>query len=347
LKRNNEVNKMAEENQRNTIYVDKLIKSAQETGSIVCMGLDPVMEAMPSTLHRNVNLGIVTFYEKIFDRMLRENVLPGAFKPNQGFFEKYDNPKTVDFQGSETLSDVILLIKERFPTIPIILDYKRGDIATSSTNYAQVGVNWGVDALTVAPYMGTDSVMPFVKTELGVYVLDRTSNPGGVDFQNLRTIKKPEEFSSGLCDLIYENIASGDVKSGHLLNQNILAYLEQEAPFLYEAVAHKILDWSQEYTGVGAVFGATVPNELMHMAPFFAKHNMPLLIPGVGGQGGSLEQVLHTLNNANYPLYLARINSSSGITHPWKTSDKAPSDWDIVVVQNLDKLNKEINYKAA
>jgi orotidine-5'-phosphate decarboxylase len=320
-----------------------LKESAQKTGSIVCMGLDPVEEAIP--IEGSFRKKVVEFHEKVFDRMLKEGVLPGAFKPNHGFFEVHDNQQTECYEGSKTLSDIMFLTREKFPEIPKILDFKRGDILTSSTNYAKVGANnWKADALTVAPYMGTDSVMPFVKTGKGIYVLDRTSNSGGADFQNLRTIKKPEEFAEGLLRLVQENIENGDAKYGGLLYRNILGYLEQEAPFLYESVANKILDWSKEYKGIGAVFGATAPEELMKTAPFFAKNEMMLLIPGVGGQGGSLEQLMHTLRLEKYPLHLARINSSSGITHPWKIADMAPKEWDVAVVQNLRTLNEHIGY---
>jgi orotidine-5'-phosphate decarboxylase len=324
-------------------YVDKLKASANETGSIVCMGLDPVLEAIPKRGSTTYN-SITDFYGTIFNRMNDEGTWPGAFKPNQGFFEKHDKPLLGEFEGSEALVDVMHLIRELNPRIPIILDYKRGDIATSSTNYAGVGVNWGADALTVAPYMGTDSVMPFVKTGKGIYVLGRTSNPGGADFQNLRTIKQTEKFSEGLCRVVQQLIESGNASYGRLLNANIMEYIEREAPFLYEAVADKILEWGKDYKNAGAVFGATVPEELMHKAKFFADNNMMLLIPGVGGQGGSVEQVMLTLNNARYPLELARINSSSGLTHPWKTADKAPEDYAGEVVNKLRELNAQIGY---
>ncbi len=334
--------------QPNMNYINMLKESANSTGSIVCMGLDPVMEALPNSLHRRFHLGTIEFYDKIFRRMKEEGVSPGAFKPNQGFFEMHNNPQTEWYEGSKTLEETIFLIRESFPNVPIILDYKKGDIAKSSENYAKVGVNWKPDALTVAPYMGTDSVMPFVKTGLGIYVLDRTSNPGGADFQNLRTIKDRVKFSEGLTRLVQDNIASGDAKSGSLLYENISGYIDQEAPFLYEAVADKILEWSKEYKGVGAVFGATAPDELIHIAPFFAKNEMMLLIPGVGGQGGSLDQVLHTLRLEKYPMYLARINSSSEITHPWiKAKQAPPKEWDVAITNNVRELNTKIDYKAA
>ena len=130
-----------------------------------------------------------------------------------------------------------------------------------------------------------------------------------------------------------------------MVNTQFNQILEKYTAQLYDVVAEKILDWSKDYNGVGAVFGATNPDELRLKAPFFAQNYMPLLIPGVGGQGGSATEVVGILDAVGYPLYLARINSSSGITHPWKTSDNAPKDWDVAVVDNLKKLNEEIGYK--
>ena len=261
--------------------------------------------------------------------MKAQGVFPGAFKPNQGFYVSHDQPrgteedhKDIRFDGSRALSDVMELIehpkynfpKHDFPDIPIILDSKRGDIATSSANYAREGFNvWGAGAVTVAPFMGSDSVGPFAEfctqEGKGVYILCRTSNPGAGDFQNLQT-------------------ADG-------------------TPF-YIHVARKIAEWAKDSPGVGAVVGATAPDELSRIVEELAGKDIPLLIPGVGGQGGSAEDVMQRLRDGGYDTGIVRINSSSGLTHPWaKKKEPVPDDYAKVCVAQLAKLNEQIGYKPA
>jgi len=337
-------------------FVNMLRESAKNNNSIACMGLDPTFESIP--IDGTFRTKVTQFYEKIFDRMLIEGVLPGAFKPNHGFYEKHDNKKTYYHEGSETLNDVIFMLNSKFPGTPIILDFKRADIANSSTNYAEVGIKSGANAVTVPPYMGTDSVMPFIETGMGVYILDRTSNEGGKDFQNKMTIRDKEAFKKGLNALLFngkDNLnlvdmarTQSNVTIGRFIDNYIWKFIEQEAPPLYQIVAEKIAgDWSKDYKGVGAVFGATNIEELKAIAPFFAKNNTPLLIPGVGKQGGSAQEVIEALYKSGYNLSLARINSSREITHPWKIAVNAPKEWDVAVVQNLKKLNGDINYRNA
>jgi orotidine-5'-phosphate decarboxylase len=292
-------------------YLDQLKKSAKENNSIVCMGLDPVISAMPSEYAELGITGVALYFEELFNEMNAQKVLPGAFKPNQGYYLRHDKPLQDNFAGSKTLACIINMIKQQFPEIPIILDYKRGDIATSSANYAAEAVDsWESDAMTVAPYMGFDSVGPFADTGKGVYILNRTSNKGAVDLQDLNVIKNGKEMS------------------------------------LYEAVAYKIIEWAEFFPGVGAVVGATYPDELGKIAKIYSGKHIPLLIPGVGGQGGRADEVISRLIDANYDLSIARINSSSGLTHPWK-EPPVPEDYAKVCVAELDKLNRQINFKPA
>ena len=304
-------------------YYGKLWKSAQETGSIACMGLDPVVEAMPEKFARHGVNGVLDFLGNIFTEMQKQKVFPGAFKSNQGFYIKHDRPLNEDFSGSKALVHVLRLLREEFSDIPVILDNKRGDIGKSSANYAAEGFDcWKADAVTVHPYMGSDSVMPFVDKGGCAYILIRTSNPGAKDFQDIVTGSVREEgVGRELC--------------------------------LYENVAHKIDRWAREKKmednldgRIGAVIGATYPDELSDIVKIFEGVDIPLLIPGVGGQGGSAEEVMSRLKDANYDLALARINSSSGITHPWAKKKKpAPKSYAKVCVGALNKLNEAIDYK--
>lgn len=284
-------------------YCDYLRESAERAGNCVCLGLDPVMDYIPARLGYRIDEIIPNFFEQLFDELSNRYLRPAAFKPNQGFFIKHDIPMQGDFSGSIALSKTIKLCHEYFPRTPVILDYKRGDIAISSHNYASEGFErWSADAVTVSPYMGSDSVSPFLEFTakgLGTYVLNRTSNAGAKDFQNLTL---------------------GDGSA------------------LYENVGKKIIEWSGTYPGTGAVVGATSLKELGKLAAMYAGRDIPLLIPGVGSQGGSAEDVLASLKKAEYDLGLVRINSSSGIIHPWKKSGHIPEKWCAACSEALSKM---------
>jgi len=294
-------------------YIDKLIKSTEKSGSIICMGIDPVSEYLPET-DGNTEERITTFFKILFAEMVKRGVSPGAFKPNLAFFATMDRPRENSFEGSLALSKILDMLESMFPDIPVILDYKRGDIARSSENYAKEGfVTWGCDSVTVSPWMGSDSVIPFFNEAAlhngGVYLLNRTSNPGGKEFQN--TIQ-----------------------------------MEDGQP-LFLTVAEKIVGWAGEYPGTGAVVGATSLDELEEITTYFRGKNIPLLIPGVGSQGGSAADVIRILKNNNYTIPLIRINASSGITHPWVKSGKSiPKNWKQLCVDSLLRFNSEVNNEA-
>lgn len=274
-------------------YIDLLKESAERVKNITCMGLDPVLGALPYP-EENTRSRINRFFQELFHRMKLEGISPAAFKPNIGYYSCLDVPRDSNFSGTEALCDVLDMLEVFFPQIPVILDSKRGDIATSSLNYSkEVFDCYGVDAVTVSPYMGSDSVSPFFVEDKGVYILNRTSNPGGIELQNL-TIIDPFD--------------------------------EKEVYPLYIAVSHLIAAYSNNFEGVGAVVGATNMAELKAIVNYYKDKDIPLLIPGVGSQGGSALDVISALKEEGYPIKLARINSSSGLTHPWKKGP-APESW--------------------
>ncbi len=288
-------------------YLDKLRESAASAGNIVCMGLDPVLSVLPES-DAPVRERLNDYFSQIFRRMRLEGLSPAAFKPNAGYYAALDRPREEDFSGSLALADLLDMLETYFPGIPVILDSKRGDIARSSANYAEEAFTaWGADAVTVSPYMGDDSVSPFAVENKGVYVLNRTSNPGAALLQN-----------SVVLDPVDEKVMYP----------------------LYHAVAMIIARWAGTYPGLGAVVGATSPDELEDIAKVFAGKDVPMLIPGVGSQGGSAEEVISRLRNAGYDLALARINSSSGLTHPWKKG-AAPDDWLDQIAAAIRKLSVE------
>ncbi|MGH0054574.1 MAG: orotidine-5'-phosphate decarboxylase [Sphaerochaetaceae bacterium] len=287
-------------------YQTLLMQSAKNTGNVACMGLDPIVEFLPFS-SGNIREDMNSFFKQLFRRMNLSGLIPAAFKPNIGYYQSLDCPRDGDFSGSTALGDVLDMLESFFPGIPVILDSKRGDIARSSMNYAKEAFDsWGADAVTVAPYMGSDSVQPFISfPEKGAYLLNRTSNPGGKDVQNLLVVRK-----------------------------------EERAIPLYLEVAHQIVSYNQKSGSVGAVVGATNPEELEAIASFYHDEAVPLLIPGVGSQGGSAKEVMAILRKAGYPVELARINSSSALTHPWKNA-LVPDDWLELSLANLRNLLEE------
>jgi len=288
-------------------YREKLLASASQVGNITCMGLDPQLEVLPFQ-GSDVRTVLNQFFQILFRRMVLSGLIPSAFKPNIGYYQALDRPRDEDFSGSLALADVLDMVENFFPGIPIILDSKRGDIARSSLNYAnEAFLTWGSDAVTVAPYMGSDSVMPFIDhspLEKGVYILNRTSNPGGKDLQNLEV------------------------------------HLGEASSPLYREVAKQIISYNNDRGSVGAVVGATNMDELKDIASLYAQRSVPLLVPGVGSQGGSAPSVMAALRESGYPVKLARINSSSALTHPWKKGE-APEDWLEMCEASLRTLLKE------
>lgn len=282
-------------------YLELLKQSAESAGNILCMGLDPVVDALPH-LEKDTTHRITDYFAEIFAEMKKRGVRVAAFKPNLGYYAQLDRPMEGKFDGSLALAETIRMIRETFPGTPVILDSKRGDIATSSLNYAREAFDvWTADCVTISPYMGTDSVMPFAFENKGAYILNRTSNPGGKDLQNK---------------------------------------LERSGEPFYMTVAKTIAMWHGEHSGMGAVVGATNLKEFEDIAMYYADREIPLLIPGVGSQGGTAPEVMELMKKVGYPLALARINSSSGLTHPWKKAP-APDDYLERVFAGLNKLTKE------
>ncbi len=280
-------------------FVELLKSSAQDTKSIVCMGVDPVIEKIP-VKKGTIEFKIEKFYAEIVDAFVSQDVFPSAFKPNYAFFAQYG------FEGLRALEGVIQLVQ--LHGLPVIFDGKRGDIGATAKAYAKEAFEfWKADAVTIPPFMGFDSVQPFVEWAeskgKGVYILNRTSNPGAKDLQML------------------------DVGSKKV----------------FSIVSEKIVEWGSNAKGnVGAVVGATSPNELEEINSFFSKNSknvVPLLIPGVGRQGGSAKEVSQILKKSEN-LEIHRINVSSGINYAYLKQET--DDFAGAAVKALKKLNKEI-----
>ena len=271
-------------------YIERLRETAENSGNILCFGIDPVLEQIP--LKGNPDDVISKFFLDILSAMKNESINIPSIKPNIAFFEQYG------FDGLKALKTIINEYKRT--GIDVILDAKRGDIGKTASAYASsVFSFWNADAVTVHPYLGIDSISPFLEHNgKGVYALCRTSNKSAGEMQNLVVGSEP----------------------------------------LYKKTAELILKWHKP--GLGAVVGATYLKELEHLSDFFAKSGkeVPLLIPGVGAQGGSAEDVMDVLKKTDTPLWLHRVNSSSGISYAYEKADS--DDYAGCAVKEMKKLSK-------
>jgi len=274
--------------------IDKLINASNKTGNIFCFGLDPVLSDIPEQ-KTTVEATITDFMINILDEIKKSGNIPAAFKPNLGFYLKNDKPYLNDFSGSKALVNILQYLQSEFDEIPIILDFKTADIGKSSAQYAKFAFNSyaekKIDAVTVHPYMGFDSVEPYLK-EGFCYILTRTSNPGAKDFQNL------------------------------FINNN-----SSDKITLYKHLTDTIIkDWNNKHKNmIGMVVGATNPDELLDIIKFCNQNNaeIPLLIPGIGTQGGSLKDLMQILNGNCKNKNIHRINASSSVLYAYKkTNDK-------------------------
>jgi len=163
-----------------------LERSARERGTILCFGIDPVMDRLPGvSAGKTAETTIAPFFHSIIEKLLAENAI-SAIKPNYAYFAQYG------FDGLYVLQDIIQHYKGQ---VPVILDAKRGDIGKSSEAYANEAYDfWGADAVTISPYMGEDSVKPFIREGKLAYMLCRTSNPGAKDFEELKVGGKKAVF---------------------------------------------------------------------------------------------------------------------------------------------------------
>ncbi len=252
-------------------YPELMKKSAEKYSSIVCMGLDPVLENIPEDQGSPGEI-IFKFYENILNSIVKENIYPGAVKPNYAFYAQYG------IDGIESLAKVIKIYKEA--NIPVILDVKRGDIGTTARAYAKEAFDFfKADAVTLSPYLGYDSIEPFISgyPDKGYYILTKTSNKSSTEIQDIKIADK--EF--------------------------------------YMYIAEKLLQWY--HPGIGSVIGATYPEQLEKISSLFINSGkeIPYLIPGVGTQGGSIKEVMAILKQ--FPDYrIHRINASSSINFAWK-----------------------------
>jgi orotidine-5'-phosphate decarboxylase len=222
-------------------FTEQLRAAELRNQSMLCVGLDPDLRKMPVHLGTGPE-AIYSFCAAIVEATADVAM---AFKPQIAYFASV---------GAEpVLERLMAFIKDKAPHVPVILDAKRGDIGATAEQYAREAFDrYGADAVTLSPFMGFDSVQPYLAYPgKGAYLLCRTSNKGGDDFQAQR-----------------------------------LADIEGQ-PFLYEYIAQLAAGHWNTNGQLGLVVGATYPQEIERVRALAP--DLPLLIPGVGAQGGDAQ----------------------------------------------------------
>ena len=238
---------MKSETTISSTFSDRLIDAARANDSLLCVGLDPVRARFPAPLddEPDVTRAIVSFNAGI---IAATSDLVCAYKPNLGFYLAYGAAGVVALEETRRLIPA---------HIPVILDAKVGDIGSTAEAYATSYFDtWGFDAITVNPFLGEDSLAPFLsRHERGVLVVCKTSNSGSADLQNLTV-----EANNG------------------------------QQP-LYLTVADRVASWAERWPAtLGLVVGATYPDELADVRRRCP--DAPILLPGIGAQAGDLDASL-------------------------------------------------------
>jgi len=249
-------------------FTERLAAQWLRADSLLCVGLDPDPTRFPAHL-RERDDAIFAFCRAIVDVTAD---LVCAFKPQIAYF--------ASASAEEQLVELIAHVRARYPQVPVILDAKRGDIGATAEHYAREAFErYGADAVTLSPFMGRDSIEPYLAYQgRGAFLLCRTSNRGGDDLQMLQV---------------------GDLK-------------------LYEHVARLASEWNRGGQ-LGLVVGATYPAELARVRALVG--GMPLLVPGIGAQGGDVQAALQAGQSTDGTGLV--VNSSRAILYAGHGEDFA------------------------
>jgi orotidine-5'-phosphate decarboxylase len=265
-------------------FIEQLQRGWDANDSLVCVGLDPEIERFPPHIAESAS-PIFQFNKAIIDATAD---LVCAYKPQFAHYAAYE--------AEDQLERTIDYIHRNYPGIPVILDSKRGDVGNTAERYAiEAFERYHADAVTVNPYLGGDSLEPFLKyADRGVIILCRTSNPGAVDLQDL------EVSGRRLFHVVADLAARRWNSRGNCL----------------------------------LVVGATYPGELAEVREIVG--DMPLLVPGVGAQGGDVTQVVENGQTAAGAGLM--ISSSRGILYASAAENFASAARDAA-----QKLRDQIN----
>lgn len=257
---------------------DELYGQIKKKGSFLCVGLDTDLEKVPSCVkERNVTMSdaeaIFLFNKDIIDATVPYAV---AYKVNTAFYE------AAGWEGVMEMERTVQYIRDTYPGIFVIADAKRGDIGNTARQYAKAFFErMDCDAVTLSPYMGGDAILPFLEyKDKWVILLSLTSNVTAVDFETMLTVSQNEDQYDA----------------------------QMEVP-LYERVIRKASQWGSK-ENIMFVVGATRPEQLARIRQICPDNFF--LVPGVGAQGGTVEEVAKSGMNSSCGLL---VNSSRGIIY--------------------------------
>jgi len=262
-------------------FTDTLAGAARRNDSMLCVGLDPQPSRLPGAWKGDARR-IEDFCAGIVDAT---KDLACAFKPQIAYFAAH--------RAEDQLERVIAYIRRVAPGVPVILDAKRGDIGSTAEQYAREAFErYRADAVTLSPYMGFDSIEPYLRFDgRGLFLLCRTSNPGGDDLQSLP-------------------LADGET--------------------LFERVARLAAGAWNRNGQLGLVVGATYPSEIARVRELAP--TLPLLIPGIGAQGGDAQATVRAGWRDGGPIV---VNSSRAILYA-----SGGEDWAAAARQAADQTRR-------
>jgi orotidine-5'-phosphate decarboxylase len=253
-------------------FLSKLQASWTKNNSLLCVGLDPDLTKLPEHLKAE-HQPYLTFNKAIIETTADQVC---AYKPNSAFYEARGAA------GIEELQQTCAFIQEQYPEIPIILDFKRGDIGSTNTQYATFAFDYlGVDAVTINPYLGKDALQPFLDyKDKGIIVLCYTSNSGASEFQDALV----------------------------------------DGQKLYQKIAENVAASWNANNNCALVVGANQVEELSQLRGRVGD-DMVFLVPGIGAQGGNIEDVIKAGVNKQGTGII--VNSARDIIYSSTTTDFA------------------------
>ncbi len=266
-------------------FIGRLAARWRAADSLLCVGLDPDRSRFPPHL-RDAGDAVFRFCREIVDAT---GDLVCAFKPQIAYF--------ASMRAESQLEKLIDHVRQQHPAVPVILDAKRGDIGATAEHYAREAFErYGADAVTLSPYMGYDSIQPFLAyADRGAFLLCRTSNPGGADLQMLDAGGEP----------------------------------------LYQRLARLVANEWNTQGQLGLVVGATYPAELAAVRSVAGE--LPLLVPGIGAQGGDIAATVAAGQSADG--FGMVINSSRAILYAGNGEDFAERAR-AVALATRDEINR-------
>lgn len=253
------------------VFQQKLDEAVEKNNSLLCVGLDPDLGQLPQRFRKTIHPQF-TFNKWIIDQT---HDLVCCYKPNSAFYEA---------RGAEGISELKMTcdyIRGQYPEIPILLDFKRGDIGNTNEAYAKFAFEYlGVDGVTVNPYLGHEALQPFLaRKEKGIFILCKTSNAGAGEFQDV---------------IVTSSTSRLNLEVGQTLSEYIA----------YQVVQH----WNTN-NNCFLVVGATYPEELKKIRRIVG--DMTILVPGVGAQEGDIAKTVKAGLNSRKAGMI--INSSRGV----------------------------------